>query len=100
MILKLANILHKPLNFLLGWLLLTVSVGIISLLLLVQNQIEQQFTNNIKGVDMVLGAKGSPLQLILSAVYHIDAPTGNIKYEEAKKWMQHPFVEKGKNLRR
>ena len=96
MILKLAikNILHKPLNFLLGWILLTVSVGTISLLLLVQKQIEDQFTNNIKGVDMVLGAKGSPLQLILSAVYHIDAPTGNIKYEEARKWMQHPFVEK------
>lgn len=96
MIIKLAikNILHKPLNFLLGWILLTVSVGIISLLLLVQKQIEDQFTNNIKGVDMVLGAKGSPLQLILSAVYHIDAPTGNIKYDEAQKWMQHPFVEK------
>ncbi len=96
MILKLAikNIFHKPLNFLLGWLLLTVSVGIISLLLLVQNQIEQQFTNNIKGVDMVLGAKGSPLQLILSAVYHIDAPTGNIKFAEAQTWMNHPFVEK------
>lgn len=96
MMIKLAikNILHKPLNFLLGWLLLTVSVGIISLLLLVQKQIEDQFTNNIKGVDMVLGAKGSPLQLILSAVYHIDAPTGNIKYDEAQKWMQHPFVEK------
>jgi putative ABC transport system permease protein len=95
MIFKIAikNIFNKPLNFLLGWLLLTVSVGIISLLLLVQQQIEQQFTNDIKGVDMVLGAKGSPLQMILSAVYHIDAPTGNIKYAEAEKWMKHPFVE-------
>jgi putative ABC transport system permease protein len=96
MIIKLAikNILHKPLHFLLGWILLTVSVGIISLLLMVQKQVEEQFSNNIKGVDMVIGAKGSPLQLILSAVYHIDAPTGNIKMEEAQKWMQHPFVEK------
>lgn len=96
MIVKLAirNILHKPLNFLLGWLLLTVSVGIISLLLLVQDQIERQFSNNIDGIDMVLGAKGSPLQLILSAVYHLDAPTGNIKYADAEKWMHHPFVEK------
>jgi len=89
----LKNIFNKPLNFLLGWLLLTVSVGIISLLLLVKQQIEQQFTNDINGVDMVLGAKGSPLQMILSAVYHIDAPTGNIKYNEAQVWMKHPFVE-------
>jgi len=34
---------------------------------------------------MVVGAKGSPLQLILSAVYHIDSPTGNISVEDAKK---------------
>ena len=41
--------------------------------------------NNLKGIDMVVGAKGSPLQLILSAVYHIDSPTGNISIEDAKK---------------
>ncbi|MBN8857726.1 MAG: FtsX-like permease family protein [Sphingobacteriales bacterium] len=96
MILKLAirNLLQKPLTTLLSWVLLTVSVGIISMLLLLQGQFEKQFTGNIKDVDMVIGAKGSPLQLILSAIYHIDAPTGNIKYAEAEKWMQHPYVEK------
>lgn len=95
MILKIAwkNILHKPLSSLLSWLLLSVSVGIIALLLMVQQQVESQFSENIKGVDMVLGAKGSPLQLILSAVYHVDAPTGNIDYAEARKWMKHPFVQ-------
>lgn len=95
MIIKLAwkNLLDRPLSTLLSWILLSVSVGIISLLLLLQQQVEQQFSANLKKVDMVIGAKGSPLQLILSAVYHLDAPTGNISYDEAKKWMQHPFVE-------
>lgn len=41
---------------------------------------------------MVLGAQGSPLQLILSSVYQVDAPTGNISYDDAKVWMKHPFV--------
>lgn len=96
MILKLAikNLLHKPLSSLLCWVLLSVSVGIISLLLILQQQFEKQFSRNIDGIDMVIGAKGSPLQLILSTVYHIDAPTGNIKLDEAEKWMRHPFVEK------
>src|SRR5690554_5587917 len=40
-----------------------------------------------------MGAQGSPLQLILSAVYQLDAPTGNINYKEAEVWMNHPFVE-------
>lgn len=96
MITKLAwkNIWFKPLNTLLSLILLTASVAIISLLVLLQEQFEKQFSNNIDGIDMVIGAQGSPLQLILSAVYHIDAPTGNIDYAEAKTWMNHPFVEK------
>jgi len=32
--------------------------------------------------------------LILSSVYHIDNPTGNISYDSAKVWMNHPFIEK------
>lgn len=96
MITKLAwkNIWFKPLNTLLSLILLTASVAIISLLVLLQEQFEKQFSNNIDGIDMVIGAQGSPLQLILSAVYHIDAPTGNVDYAEAKTWMNHPFVEK------
>ena len=94
MITKIAwrNIIYKPLNTSLSVLLLTTSVAIISLLILLQEQFEKQFSSNIEGVDMVLGAPGSPLQLILSSVYHIDAPTGNISYNEAKSWMEHPFV--------
>lgn len=95
MIAKLAwkNIWFKPLNTLLSVILLTASVAIISLLILLQEQFEKQFSSNIDGVDVVLGAQGSPLQLILSSVYQVDAPTGNISYDEAKVWMKHPFVK-------
>lgn len=95
MIIKTAvkNIWFKPLNAFLSVILLTAGVGIISLLVLIQEQFEKKFSRNLEGIDLVMGAKGSPLQIILSAVYQIDAPTGNIKYQEAKKWMKHPFVK-------
>lgn len=95
MILKTAirNIRFKPLNAILSIILLCAGIGIISLLILVQEQFEKKFSRNLEGIDLVMGAKGSPLQIILSAVYQIDAPTGNIKYQEAKKWMKHPFVK-------
>ena len=95
MITKLAwkNIWFKPLNTVLSVILLTASVAIISLLILLQEQFEKQFSSNIDGVDVVLGAQGSPLQLILSSVYQVDAPTGNISYDDAKLWMKHPFVK-------
>jgi putative ABC transport system permease protein len=94
MIFKLAwkHLLYRLPSTLLSWVLLTASVATISLLLILQYQFEKQYTRSIKGIDMVIGAKGSPLQLILSAVYHIDDPTGNIPYTAALKWMQHPFV--------
>lgn len=95
MITKIAwkNIWFKPLNTTLSIILLTASVAIISLLILLQQQFENKFSKNIEGVDLVMGAQGSPLQLILSAVYQLDSPTGNINYKEAEVWMKHPFVE-------
>ncbi|MEO0474021.1 MAG: ABC transporter permease, partial [Bacteroidota bacterium] len=61
-------------------LLLLLGVGTISLLLLLNHQLDEQFKRNLRGIDLVLGAKGSPMQLILANVYHIDDPTGNIPY--------------------
>jgi len=95
MITKLAwkNIWFKPLNTILSLVLLTSSVAISTVLILVEKQFEEKFTSSIENVDLVLGAQGSPLQLILSSVYQVDTPTGNINFDEAKTWMNHPFVE-------
>ena len=89
-----SNILAKPLSAFLSLLLMAMAVAIISLLFLVNRQFEDQFTNNVKGIDIVLGAKGSPLQLILSSVYHVDAPTGNISLKAAQKVVKNPLVAK------
>ena len=96
MIAKLAwkNIWFKPLNTILSVILLTSSVAIITTLILVEKQFEEKFSSNIEDVDLVLGAQGSPLQLILSSVYQVDAPTGNINFDSAKVWMNNPYVEK------
>ncbi len=81
----LKNLFHKPLGTTLSVTLLGLSTGIISMLLLLQHQLEQKFENDLRDIDLVVGAKGSPLQLVLSAVYHVDAPTGNIPAEEVEK---------------
>ena len=83
--LSIKNIVSKPLNSILSLALLIFGIGIISLMLQLNSLIKTQMDNNLKGIDMVVGAKGSPLQLILSAVYHIDSPTGNISIEDAEK---------------
>ena len=86
------NIFHKTLSALLNIIIFATGIGIITMLSLVQRQFEDKFEKNIEGIDMVMGASGSPMQLILSAIYHIDAPTGNIPLAEAEKWMHHPYI--------
>lgn len=87
------NILSRPLNSLMSLILLVLGITIISMLLLIGNHYDEKFKKDIRGVDLVLGAKGSPLQLILSSIYHMDAPTGNINLAEANKVGKHPMVK-------
>ena len=91
--LNLRNIIYNPFNTILSILLMTFGVGIISLLLLLNTQIDNQLQKNLRGIDMVIEAKGSPLQLILSSVYHIDNPTGNIPYKEVNKLVKNPMID-------
>ncbi len=86
------NLWHRRLGALVNLILLALGTGIISLLLLLQGQVEQKFQNDLRGVDLVIGAKGSPLQLVLSAVYQIDAPTGNVPIAAVKSILQGPMV--------
>jgi putative ABC transport system permease protein len=84
----------KPFNTLLNILLLALGIAVITILLLFNNQIQQKITDNARGIDLVIGAKGSPLQLILCNIFHVDFPTGNIKLWEAEKFAKNRLVKK------
>jgi putative ABC transport system permease protein len=85
--------ISKPLNLILSMLLLSLSISLVTFVLQLSDQMGGQLEKNITPFDMVVGAKGSPLQLVLASVLHIDNPTGNIKLKEARPLMNHPFVE-------
>jgi len=70
-----------------------IGIAIISLIGNLSKQLEGNFTKSISGIDMVVGAKGSPLQLILSSIFHIDSPTGNIPLDEVEKLKSNPLVK-------
>ncbi|WP_109830317.1 ABC transporter permease [Reichenbachiella versicolor] len=93
--LSVKNVISRPMSTVLSLLLLALGVGIISLLLQLNRYLEDEMTKNIRGIDLVIGAKGSPLQLILSAVYHIDDPTGNISQKEANRILKNRMVDFG-----
>ncbi|MDG1041092.1 MAG: ABC transporter permease [Polaribacter sp.] len=94
-ILKLSykNIITKPLQTFLTVLILSLSIGLLLGVKQLNKVFESQLQQSLNGVDMVVGAKGSPLQLVLSAVLHIDNPTGNISFTEAKKIAKNKYVK-------
>ncbi|HBH22956.1 MAG TPA: hypothetical protein DDY13_05975 [Cytophagales bacterium] len=63
------NILSRPLSTTMSLILLTLGVGMMSFIIRIEYQANKQLENNIAGIDMVIGAKGSPLQLILSQFF-------------------------------
>lgn len=73
-------------------LVLALGISIIVTLLHVSQQVEQRFDRDLQGIDLVVGGKGSPIQLILSSVFHLDIPTGNIPLEEAEQLEHDPLI--------
>ena len=84
----------KLLNTIINIILLALGIAMITVLLLFNNQLQEKISANAKGIDLVVGAKGSPLQLILCNIFQIDFPTGNIKLSEAEKVVSHRMVKK------
>jgi len=74
--------------------LIALGVASLTVLLLVSTQLEDRFQRDSQGIDLVVGAKGSPLQLILSSVYHVDVPTGNVPLETLEMLERHPGVSR------
>ncbi|MDQ0640837.1 putative ABC transport system permease protein [Pedobacter sp. W3I1] len=88
------NLIRNKLTTVLNIILVAFGVGILSILFLAANQIGNKLEKNARDIDLVVGAKGSPLQLILSSIYHIDYPTGNIPAKDAYKLMRNPMVKR------
>jgi putative ABC transport system permease protein len=82
----------RPLSAALNLLLLSLGLASITFLLLVSHQLSKAFERDLQGIDVVVGAKGSPMQLILSGVFHIDVPPGNIPLKAVQELQKHPMV--------
>ncbi len=82
----------RPLGAALNVLLLSLGLASITFLLLVSFQLSKAFDKDLAGIDVVVGAKGSPMQLIMSGVFHIDVPPGNIPLKAVKALEKNPMV--------
>lgn len=77
-------------------MLTVLSIGLsVALLLGVENVrvgARESFAGTISQTDLIVGARGGSLQLLLYSVFRIGTATNNISYETYEKWKQHPAV--------
>jgi putative ABC transport system permease protein len=82
----------RPLVAALNLAMVSLGVGAMVLVTLVSEQLEHRAQRDVAGIDLVVGAKGSPLQLILAGVFHVDVPTGNVPWATLAQLREHPLV--------
>lgn len=87
-----AGATHKPLRSILSLAAIALGIAMLTALFLISGGIADGLKRNSGGIDIVAGAKGSPLQLILSTVYQSDIPIGNISTDEFESIRKNPMV--------
>lgn len=83
----------RPFAAALQVMLLALGAATAIALLLFNAQSQTRLARDAVAIDLVIGAKGSALQLVLSNVFHADAPVGNILLSDAEKIIQDPRVK-------
>src|SRR5258708_25625135 len=72
---------QRALSTWLTTLSLTLGVGLVIAILILKRESGALFGQSDFGYDVLVGVKGSPLQLTLNTVYNIDRSPGNIPYQ-------------------
>ncbi len=89
----LKNLRYRWLTVLLNGGLVAVCCGTVLVVLLLRREIETQTTRAAGQVHLVVAAKGSPLQIVLSSVFFLDDPTGNLALDTLKTLLRNPLVD-------
>lgn len=88
-----AFIRRAPLTWAFHVLTLALGVAVVTALFIIDTALDQRFDRDLAHIDLVVGAKGSPLQVILSSVFQLDQPTGNIPISVYRKLQQNMLVK-------
>lgn len=77
-------------------LLMIVVIALSTALLLGVERIRQQvragFSQSVSGTDLIVGARGSPMQLMLYTVFHLGSATNDMSWDSARRIAAHPLV--------
>ena len=91
--LAVASIRARLFPILLVILALTSSMALLLAVDRIKVATQNGFNQSLSGVDLVLGPRGSGIELMLYTVFHLGKPTNNITAETFKDIAQDPKIE-------
>ena len=74
-------------------LAIALAGGLLMSVWVVKEQAQKTFTQVNTGFDAVLGARSSKLQLVLNAIFHLEASPGNVALADYEFIKKHPAVK-------
>ena len=83
---------NRKLTTILTLLSLALSVSLWVGIEHIRSGARESFSNTISQTDLIVGARGGTLQLLLYTVFHMGSPTANVSYESYDKFRKHPAV--------
>ncbi len=72
---------------------IALACGLLMCVWMVKTQSQAAFTQTTTGFDAVLGARGSKLQLVLNAIFHLEASPGNLAFADYEAIRRHPMIK-------
>src|SRR5687767_7609073 len=72
---------------------IALASGLLMCVWMVKTQSQAAFTQTTTGFDAVLGARGSKLQLVLNAIFHLEASAGNVAAADYEAIRRHPMIK-------
>jgi len=72
---------------------IALACGLLMCVWMVKTQSQTAFTQTTTGFDAVLGPRGSKLQIVLNAIFHLEASPGNLAYADYEMIKRHPAVK-------
>jgi putative ABC transport system permease protein len=86
------NIRRHRFSTFLALISITLGIGLLTAVVSFREQSHRHFVTEGIGVDAILGPKGSPLQIALNALYHLEEMPGRIKWSYYEKVKKDPLV--------
>lgn len=86
------SLLHRRLTTGLTVLAITAGIALLFAIERVRSGARESFASTISGIDLIVGARGSPINLLLYTVFHLGDAVNNISAATWQEFAQHSAV--------